>query len=55
MKVLVVGVGLIGGSFALVLRKHGVADQILGVEQSPRHAEEALQRGIVDKIVESLR
>lgn len=51
MKVLVVGVGLIGGSFALVLRKHGVADQILGVEQSPRHAEEALRRGLVDKIV----
>ena len=51
MKVLVVGVGLIGGSFALVLRKHGVAERILGVEQSPRHAEEALRRGLVDEIV----
>ena len=51
MKVLVVGVGLIGGSFALVLRKHGIAERILGVEQSPSHAEEALRRGLVDEIV----
>ena len=51
MKVLIVGVGLIGGSFALVLRKHGIADEILGVEQSPRNAEEALRRGLVDRVV----
>ena len=51
MKALIVGVGLIGGSFALVLRKHGLADEIFGVEQSPRHAEEAISRGLVDRIV----
>ena len=51
MKVLIVGVGLIGGSFALVLRKHGIAEQIIGVEQTPRNAEKALQLGLVDKIV----
>ena len=51
MKVLIVGVGLIGGSFALVLRKHGIAERIYGVEQSPRHAEQALQLGLVDEIV----
>ncbi len=51
MRVLVVGVGLIGGSFALVLRKCGIATEILGVEQSLRHAEEALARGLVDRIV----
>ena len=48
---LIVGVGLIGGSFALVLRKCGIAERIYGVEQSPRHAEEALRRGLVDEIV----
>ena len=42
---------MIGGSFALVLRKYGLADEIWGVENSPRNAEEALRRGLVDKIV----
>ena len=32
MKVLIAGMGLIGGSFALALRDRGIADEILGVE-----------------------
>jgi prephenate dehydrogenase len=45
--VAVVGVGLIGGSFALALRKHDLAQRILGVS-SPRTLAAALDRGVID-------
>lgn len=51
MKVLIVGLGLIGGSFALALRDHHLADEILGVENSAEHAAEALQLGLADRMV----
>ena len=51
MKTLIVGVGLIGGSFAIALRKYGLSDSILGVEASPENAAEALKLGLVDRIV----
>lgn len=51
MNVLIVGVGLIGGSFALALREHGLAARIDGVESSEEHARRALERGLVDRIV----
>jgi prephenate dehydrogenase len=46
----VVGVGLIGGSFALALRRAGFAGTILGVS-SPRTVGEALSRGVIDEAV----
>ena len=51
MKVLIVGLGLIGGSFALALRDHEHADEILGVENSEEHAVEALRLAPVDRLV----
>lgn len=45
--VTVVGVGLIGGSFALGLRRVGYTGRILGVS-SPRTLEAALDRGVID-------
>lgn len=51
MKVLIVGLGLIGGSFALALRDHELADEILGVENSEEHAVEALRLGLADRLV----
>lgn len=51
MKVLIAGLGLIGGSFALALREHGLANEILGVERSEEHAAEALRLGLADRIV----
>lgn len=51
MKVLIAGLGLIGGSFALALRDHAIADEILGVENSEQHAAEALKLGLADRIV----
>ena len=38
MNVLIIGVGLIGGSFALALRDRGLAERIEGVEASEEHA-----------------
>ena len=43
--------GLIGGSFALALRDHGLASEILGVENSEQHAAEALRLGLADRMV----
>lgn len=46
--VAIVGVGLIGGSFALALRKAGFSGRILGVS-SPATVAEALRRGVIDQ------
>jgi prephenate dehydrogenase len=51
MNVCIIGLGLIGGSFALALRKHSLAERIFGVDASPAHAEKALSLGLVDEIV----
>ncbi len=45
--VAIVGVGLIGGSFALALRSAGFAGRITGVS-SPAAVSDALNRGIID-------
>lgn len=44
----IVGVGLIGGSFALALRKAGFSGRLVGVS-SPATLEKALVRGVVDE------
>ncbi len=44
----IVGVGLIGGSFGLALRKAGFEGAILGVS-STRSIEQAIERGAVDR------
>ncbi len=46
--VAVVGVGLIGGSFALALRKAGFTGRILGVS-SPPAVRAALEKGVIDE------
>ena len=50
MKITLVGVGLIGGSIALKLKKKGFATHIFGVDQSEKHLEEAKNLGIIDEI-----
>ena len=51
MQTAIIGTGLIGGSFALSLRKFGFSDHILGVDSSAVNCQKALQLGLVDKIV----
>jgi prephenate dehydrogenase len=51
MKTTVVGVGLIGGSMAIDLRKSGVASRLIGVEQNKENARHALELGLIDEIL----
>jgi prephenate dehydrogenase len=50
MTITIIGLGLIGGSLALSLRQHGLADRLLGVENNPSYARRALELGLVDEI-----
>ena len=52
MTVSIVGVGLIGGSFALPLKEKGLAQRVIGVEADPAHQQKALELGLVDEIME---
>lgn len=51
MNVGVIGLGLIGGSMALDLRRKGFASEILGVEADPVNAAAAVKLGLADRIV----
>src|SRR5262245_21144206 len=47
-KLVVVGVGLIGGSFALALKEAGAVGRVLGVGRGEANIRRALERGIID-------
>jgi len=49
MKVVIIGVGLIGGSFAKDVKKLHPEVEIIGVDKSDAHLDEALQLQIIDK------
>ena len=51
MKVGIIGLGLIGGSMAVDLKRRGFAQEILGVEAEPVNAAAAEKIGLVDRIV----
>jgi prephenate dehydrogenase len=46
-KVAVLGLGLIGGSFALALRREGLAQRVAGFDAGPAVAERARERGAI--------
>lgn len=47
-KIYIIGVGLIGGSFALDLRDLFPEAQILGIDTNARHIQEAISLGVID-------
>jgi prephenate dehydrogenase len=49
-KIVIFGVGLIGGSFALALRKANVVGEVVGFGRSEATLQEARQLGIIDRI-----
>jgi prephenate dehydrogenase len=49
MTIAVVGIGLIGGSMAIDLRKRGFANKIIGVDCNRQHQNIALLCGLVDE------
>ena len=51
MKVGIVGLGLIGGSMAIDLKRKGFAQKVVGVEADPVNASAAQKIGLVDEVV----
>lgn len=49
-RVAVIGVGLIGGSFALALKDSGACRHVVGAGRSPANLKRALELGIIDSI-----
>ncbi len=47
----IIGIGLIGGSFALSLRDNNISNTILGVDNSDINRKKALELGLVDRMV----
>lgn len=47
----VIGVGLIGGSFALSLKEKGLATKVLGYDANPENEQKALEMGLIDEVV----
>jgi len=52
MVVSIIGLGLIGGSMAIDLKKNGYASRVIGHDSDPLHAETAVKLGIVDEVVD---
>jgi prephenate dehydrogenase len=44
----IAGVGLIGGSLALIARKHGLVGRIVGLGRTQQNLDIALERGLID-------
>ena len=49
-KIVIFGVGLIGGSFALALRKASAVSEVVGFGRSETTLQQAIQLGIIDRI-----
>ena len=47
-RVTIIGVGLIGASFALALKKHKLCEQITGYGRSPENLQKAKEKAIID-------
>jgi prephenate dehydrogenase len=50
-KISIIGLGLIGGSMALDLKKSGFASHVIGVDKLEKHQKQALNLSIVDEIL----
>ena len=53
-KLVIIGVGLIGGSFALALRKAGLVNHIVGIGRSRENLSRACEMGVIDEITDDL-
>jgi prephenate dehydrogenase len=52
MNVAIVGLGLMGGSLALSLKKLNFIDEIVGSDHNDKHQRDAIKLGLVSKIVD---
>jgi prephenate dehydrogenase len=51
-RLAIIGVGLIGGSFALALKQAGAVREVLGVGRTPTSLNTALERGLIDRVAD---
>ena len=51
-RLAVIGVGLIGGSFALALKRAGVVGEVVGIGRSRANLDAALELGIADSVTD---
>ncbi|MEN9513183.1 MAG: hypothetical protein RJB16_943 [Bacteroidota bacterium] len=51
MRLAVIGIGLMGGSLALTLKRNGFVSNVIGVDHNSQHQSEALELGLVDEIM----
>jgi prephenate dehydrogenase len=49
----VIGCGLMGGSFALAMKRAGLVKRVIGYSKSPSTTEKAKKLGIIDQVAES--
>jgi prephenate dehydrogenase len=48
----IVGLGLMGGSFAKVIKKYNLSSEVVGYDHNLEHQKQAIELDLVDKIVE---
>ena len=53
-RVVIVGLGLIGGSFALGLKAHGLCREVVGCSRSSATLERGLELGVIDRAEQDL-
>ncbi len=53
-SLLLVGTGLIGGSFALAAKSHGLFERVFGMDRNPQALAAALELGVIDAAAESM-
>ncbi|MFS2123841.1 bifunctional prephenate dehydrogenase/3-phosphoshikimate 1-carboxyvinyltransferase [Pseudomonas sp. Pseusp97] len=53
-RLVVVGLGLIGGSFAKGIREKGLFEEVVGIDRDPQTRRLAVELGVVDRCEESL-
>lgn len=53
-KLVVIGIGLIGGSFAAGLKIRGVCEEVIGISRNPDQAKQAVELNVVDRAFTSL-
>ncbi len=51
MKIAIIGLGLMGGSLGLALKKHFQDIKVFGYDHNSKHEQEALKLGLIDKTV----
>lgn len=53
-KLVIIGVGLIGGSFAQALRNAGLVKHIVGIGRSQKNMQYAIELGVIDEIASDI-